>query len=258
MPEPHAIAAMVLTLVALVLFMRDKIPLETSSMVVIAALALGFELFPYDARRQDPARGRVLPRLRPRGAGRRLRADDRRPGPGAHRRARAAGPGAGRAVARRARCRRCFCTLTVAAALQRLRQQHADRRAAAADPDQRLAAHPHVALGRADADGLRHPDRRHGHDHRHLDQPAGGLGRGGPGPAPIGMFDFILPATMAGVGRHPVPGAGRPAPAARAQHTADRRVAARVHRAVANPRRQLRRRQDAVGGGRAGPAATCA
>ena len=46
-PEPHAIAVMVLTVVALLLFMREKIPLETSSMVVIAALALGFELFPY-------------------------------------------------------------------------------------------------------------------------------------------------------------------------------------------------------------------
>ncbi|MEO8007657.1 MAG: SLC13 family permease, partial [Betaproteobacteria bacterium] len=46
-PDPHAIAVMVLTLVALALFTREKIPLETSSMVVIAALALGFELFPY-------------------------------------------------------------------------------------------------------------------------------------------------------------------------------------------------------------------
>jgi di/tricarboxylate transporter len=40
---------MVLTLVALVLFTREKIPLETSSMVVLAVLAVGFELFPYHA-----------------------------------------------------------------------------------------------------------------------------------------------------------------------------------------------------------------
>ena len=38
---------MLLTLVALALFMRDKIPLETSSMVVIAALTIGFTAFPY-------------------------------------------------------------------------------------------------------------------------------------------------------------------------------------------------------------------
>jgi di/tricarboxylate transporter len=48
-PDPHAIAVMVLTLVALLLFMRGAIPLETSSMIVIAALTLGFELFPYGA-----------------------------------------------------------------------------------------------------------------------------------------------------------------------------------------------------------------
>ncbi len=46
-PDAHAIAVMLLTLVALSLFMRDTIPLETSSMMVIVALALGFELFPY-------------------------------------------------------------------------------------------------------------------------------------------------------------------------------------------------------------------
>jgi len=49
LPDPHAIAVMALTLVALVLFMQEKIRLETSSMVVIAALTLGFELFPYQS-----------------------------------------------------------------------------------------------------------------------------------------------------------------------------------------------------------------
>jgi Na+/H+ antiporter NhaD/arsenite permease-like protein len=46
-PDLHAIAVMVLTRAALVLFMWDRVPLETSSMVVITALVLGFELFPY-------------------------------------------------------------------------------------------------------------------------------------------------------------------------------------------------------------------
>ena len=34
-PEPHAIAVLLLTLVALVLFTREKIPLQTSSLFVI-------------------------------------------------------------------------------------------------------------------------------------------------------------------------------------------------------------------------------
>ena len=38
-----------LTIIALVLFTRDKIPLETSSLIVIVALTIGFELFPYQA-----------------------------------------------------------------------------------------------------------------------------------------------------------------------------------------------------------------
>ncbi|MBK6980250.1 MAG: SLC13 family permease [Betaproteobacteria bacterium] len=40
---------MALTVVALFLFTREKIPLETSAMAVIAVLAIGFELFPYHA-----------------------------------------------------------------------------------------------------------------------------------------------------------------------------------------------------------------
>jgi di/tricarboxylate transporter len=46
-PDPHAVAMMLLTVVALGLFTRDRIPLETSSLVVVALLTLGFELFPY-------------------------------------------------------------------------------------------------------------------------------------------------------------------------------------------------------------------
>lgn len=46
-PNPHAAAVLALTLVALVLFSREKIPLETSSLFVLVVLTTGFELFPY-------------------------------------------------------------------------------------------------------------------------------------------------------------------------------------------------------------------
>ncbi len=46
-PDTHAIAMMVLTLIALILFTRDRIPLELSSLGLIAVLATGFALFPY-------------------------------------------------------------------------------------------------------------------------------------------------------------------------------------------------------------------
>lgn len=52
-PDPHAIAILLLTLVALFLFTRESIPLETSSLLVIAALAVGFELFPYGPKGND-------------------------------------------------------------------------------------------------------------------------------------------------------------------------------------------------------------
>ena len=48
-PDTHAIAVLVLTVVALVLFTRERIPLETSSLFVLVALAVGFELFPYQS-----------------------------------------------------------------------------------------------------------------------------------------------------------------------------------------------------------------
>jgi len=46
-PEPHTLAVLLLTLVALILFTRENIPLQTSSLFVLCALILGFELFPY-------------------------------------------------------------------------------------------------------------------------------------------------------------------------------------------------------------------
>ncbi len=48
LPNEHAVAILVLTGVALYLFTREKIPLESSSLFVLVALVVGFELFPYD------------------------------------------------------------------------------------------------------------------------------------------------------------------------------------------------------------------
>ncbi|SEQ23736.1 Di-and tricarboxylate transporter [Amphritea atlantica] len=45
----HAIAVLLLTALALFLFTRDWLPLESSSLFVLAALATGFQLFPYTA-----------------------------------------------------------------------------------------------------------------------------------------------------------------------------------------------------------------
>jgi di/tricarboxylate transporter len=52
-PGPHAIATLLLTALALFLFSRDRIPVETSSLLVLVALALGFTIFPYQAARGE-------------------------------------------------------------------------------------------------------------------------------------------------------------------------------------------------------------
>jgi di/tricarboxylate transporter len=44
----HAIATLLLTLAAFWLFSREKLPIETSSVLVIATLAIGFNLFPFE------------------------------------------------------------------------------------------------------------------------------------------------------------------------------------------------------------------
>ncbi|MEX0975841.1 MAG: SLC13 family permease [Woeseia sp.] len=46
-PDAHGVAVLLLTAVALFLFTRDRIPLETSSLVVLIALVAGFTIFPY-------------------------------------------------------------------------------------------------------------------------------------------------------------------------------------------------------------------
>src|SRR5688500_6292691 len=58
MPEPHAIAVMLVTLVALYLFSRASIPFVTSCLLVVARLAIGFTLFPYPVAGEelDPIR----------------------------------------------------------------------------------------------------------------------------------------------------------------------------------------------------------
>jgi len=46
-PDAHGIAVLILTVVALYLFTRDQIPLESSSLAVLIILVVGFALFPY-------------------------------------------------------------------------------------------------------------------------------------------------------------------------------------------------------------------
>ncbi|MGI9272328.1 MAG: SLC13 family permease, partial [Woeseiaceae bacterium] len=47
-PDAHGIAVLVLTVVALFLFTRDQIPLESSSLAILILLVVGFALFPYE------------------------------------------------------------------------------------------------------------------------------------------------------------------------------------------------------------------
>lgn len=47
-PDAHGLAVLALTVVALFLFTRDRIPLETSSLIVLIVLVAGFELVPYE------------------------------------------------------------------------------------------------------------------------------------------------------------------------------------------------------------------
>jgi len=44
----HSIAVMLLTILALFLFTREKIPLETASLFIIVVLTVGFTIFPYE------------------------------------------------------------------------------------------------------------------------------------------------------------------------------------------------------------------
>ncbi len=56
-PDAHGIAVVVLIVTALILFTRDRLPLESSSLAVVIVLIVGFHLFPYevDGEAVDPA-----------------------------------------------------------------------------------------------------------------------------------------------------------------------------------------------------------
>ena len=46
--DAHGVATLLLTVVALYLFTRDRIPLESSSLGILIVLCAGFTLFPYE------------------------------------------------------------------------------------------------------------------------------------------------------------------------------------------------------------------
>ena len=48
-PNVHALAVLLLTVLALILFTREKIALESSSLFVLVVLVVGFELFPFSS-----------------------------------------------------------------------------------------------------------------------------------------------------------------------------------------------------------------
>jgi di/tricarboxylate transporter len=56
LPNDHALAVLLLTALALYLFTRERIPLESSSLFVLVVLVVGFQLFPFhaDGRHIEP------------------------------------------------------------------------------------------------------------------------------------------------------------------------------------------------------------
>ena len=49
LPNWHALGVMLLTVAALFLFTRERIPIETTSILVLAMLAVSFTVFPFEA-----------------------------------------------------------------------------------------------------------------------------------------------------------------------------------------------------------------
>ena len=49
LPNMHALAVMIMIVVALALFTRENIPMETTSLVVLVVLAIGFQIFPFES-----------------------------------------------------------------------------------------------------------------------------------------------------------------------------------------------------------------
>lgn len=56
LPNLHALGVMLLTLAALFLFTRERIPIETTSIIVLAVLAVSFAMFPFevDGQKLEP------------------------------------------------------------------------------------------------------------------------------------------------------------------------------------------------------------
>jgi len=48
-PNMHALAVMAVIVLALILFTREKIPIESSSLMILVSLTVGFELFPFNS-----------------------------------------------------------------------------------------------------------------------------------------------------------------------------------------------------------------
>ena len=48
-PDAHGVAVLLLTALALFLFTRDQLPLETSSLAILIVLVAGFQFFPYES-----------------------------------------------------------------------------------------------------------------------------------------------------------------------------------------------------------------
>jgi di/tricarboxylate transporter len=47
-PDAHGVSVLLLTAIALYLFTRDRLPLETSSLIILIILVAGFQIFPYE------------------------------------------------------------------------------------------------------------------------------------------------------------------------------------------------------------------
>ena len=48
-PDAHGVAVLLLIAVALFLFTRDRLPLETTSLSILIVLVAGFQLFSYES-----------------------------------------------------------------------------------------------------------------------------------------------------------------------------------------------------------------
>ena len=94
-PNEHALAVLLMTGVALYLFTRENVPLETSSLFVLVILVIGFELFPFYDDTGHVAALNFFLRIWPRGPDRRVFADGGRAGPGEDRSARTGCPATG-------------------------------------------------------------------------------------------------------------------------------------------------------------------